>query len=230
MIIISRRGAAGLAPENTFAAIEAGLAADADIIHLDVRLTKDRVPVLLHDASLKRTHGIDKNIASLTLDELNQLVSDQPIPTLDQVLKKYLGRALLCLEIRGRGNTKPIIECLARHTGKSNKKWDSLLLASFRASELIIARKLAPKANLSLLHDNNPFAFIAYHRSLNLTAVGFHRLHTNRLAHQIAKKAGIFTYTYTVNRPQAAVRMASHGYDGIATNYPDRVNSRIVAN
>lgn len=94
------------------------------------------------------------------------------------------------------------------------------------ASELIVVRKLAPKANLSLLHDNNPFAYIAYHRSLDFTAVGFHRLHTNRLAHEIAKKAGIFTYTYTVNRPQAALRMADNGYDGIMTNYPDRLNGQ----
>lgn len=227
MIIIGRRGASGLAPENTIEACQAGLAAGADIIHLDVRLTKDKVPILLHDASLKRTHGIDKSISSLTLEALSELTVDQPIPTLDQVLSKYLGRILLCVEIRGRGNTKPVIDCIVKHTGNSTKKWDSLLISSFMASELLIARRLAPKANLSLLHDNNPFAYIAYQRSLDLTAVGFHRLHTNRLAHQIAKKAGIFTYTYTINRPQAAFLMAKNGYDGIMTSYPDRIASQL---
>lgn len=196
------------------------------MIHLDVRLTKDKIPVLLHDATLKRTHDIDKPIASLTIDQLTELTRSQPVPTLDLVLSKYLGKILLCIELRGRGSGKHVVDCLLKHTGKSTKRWDSLLIASFMASELIVVRKLAPKANLSLLHDNNPFAYIAYHRSLDFTAVGFHRLHTNRLAHEIAKKAGIFTYTYTVNRPQAALRMADNGYDGIMTNYPDRLNGQ----
>lgn len=229
MIIIGRRGAAGLAPENTLAACQAAIEADVDMIHLDIRLTKDKVPILLHDASLKRTHGVDKSISSLTLEQLRQATADQPIPTLEEILAKYLGKVLLCLELRGRGSARVVTDMIAGHPKRPASKWDLILIASFRASDLITARKAAPQANLALLHDNNPFAYIAYHRSLNLTAVGFHRLHTNRLAHEIAKKAGIFTYTYTINRPQAAFLMAKNGYDGIMTNYPDRITSQVAA-
>lgn len=228
MIIIGRRGAAGLAPENTIAACEAACDADADMIHLDVRLTKDKVPILLHDASLKRTHHIDKAVGNMTHAEIKKLTADQPIPSLDEILSLYLGKVLLCIELRGRGSAKVVTSLIADHAKKSTKKWDSILIASFMASELILVRKHAPKANLSLLHDNNPFAYIAYHRSLDLTAVGFHRLHTNRLAHEIAKKAGIFTYTYTINRPQAAFLMAKNGYDGIMTSYPDRIATQLA--
>lgn len=228
MIIIGRRGAAGLAAENTLAACQAGLEAGADMIQVDVRLTKDKVPVLVHDASLKRTHGIDQTVASLSLSQLESLTADKPIPTLQAVLDQYLGKILLCIELRGRGSGRAVTELIDRHPRRPASKWDLILIASFKASELMIVRKAAPQANLALLHDNNPFAFIAYQRSLNLTAVGFHRLHTNQLAHKIAQKAGIFTYTYTINRPQAAYLMAKNGYDGIMTSYPDRITSQTV--
>jgi glycerophosphoryl diester phosphodiesterase len=87
---------------------------------------------------------------------------------------------------------------------------------------------VAPKANLALLHHNNPFAFVAYHRFLGLSAVGFHRLHLNKLALEIAKRVGIFTYVYTVNRPKGALLLAEQGYDGIVTNYPDRVDQALT--
>lgn len=54
-IVIGHRGAAGVAPENTLESIEAALAAGADAVEIDVRVTDDGIPVLLHDASLDRT-------------------------------------------------------------------------------------------------------------------------------------------------------------------------------
>ena len=83
-------------------------------------------------------------------------------------------------------------------------------------------RRLARHANLALLHDQNPFIFIAYHRFIKLTAVGFHRLHLNSFATEIAKRAGLFTYAYTVNRPGAIHHLAVQDIDGIVTNYPDK--------
>ena len=54
-IVIGHRGAAGLAPENTLDGIEAALAAGADAVEIDVRVTDDGAPILLHDETLDRT-------------------------------------------------------------------------------------------------------------------------------------------------------------------------------
>ena len=54
-IVIGHRGAAGLAPENTLEGIEAALQAGADAVEIDVRVTDDGVPILLHDETLDRT-------------------------------------------------------------------------------------------------------------------------------------------------------------------------------
>lgn len=223
MLIIGKRGAAGLAAENTLDSLKAGRASGCDILHFDVRLTRDGTPVLHHDPSLLRTHGIDKNLSQLHDNELVALTAGQPIPTLESVLDNYFGKILLMVELRSRGSARAVMDLLVARCGSKQSEWDKVLLASYKVSDLMLARKISRQVPLALMHDNNPFAYIAYHRLLNFTAVGFHRLHTNRLAHQIAKKAAIFTFTYTVNRPQAAKLLEKKGYDGIVTNYPDRL-------
>lgn len=229
MLIIGKRGAAGLAPENTLASLKAGRQAGCDILHLDVRLTRDGRPVLHHDPSLKRTHGIDKLVSQLRYQELASLSKDQPIPTLEQALDKFFGKIILLIELRGHGSAEVVMEELVKRCDDSQKKWDNVILSSYKVGDLFAARKISKQVPLALMHDNNPFSFIAYHRMLDFTAVGFHRLHTNRLAQQIAHKAGVFTFVYTVNRPQAARLLAEDGYDGIVTNYPDRLLSELTA-
>lgn len=229
MLVIGKRGAAGLAPENTLEALKAGRIAGCDILHIDVRLTRDGTPVLHFNSSLKRTHGIDKNISQLRDIELSAITVKQPVPTLESVLDRYFGKTLLMIELRSRGSAQVVTEMLKKRCGDTQSKWDNVILASYKAGDLLTARRISKQVPLAMMHDNNPFSFIAYHRIIKFTAVGFHRLHTNRLAHQIAKKAEIFTFTYTVNRPQAARLMEEAGYDGVVTNFPDRLIADLSA-
>ena len=223
MLLIGNRGASGLARENSMTALRAGKQTGCDMLHISVRLTRDGTPILQHDPTLHRTHGIDKTVSQLHDSELNQLTEKQPIATLDVALDRYFGKIMLLIELRSRGAAEAVAEALARRCKDDATAWDNVLLASYKSSDLFTIRKRNRHASLALLHDNNPFAYIAYHRALSLTAVGFHRLHTNRLAHQIAKKAEIFSFCYTVNRPQAARILEAQGYDGIVTSYPDRI-------
>ncbi len=225
MILIAHRGSTGEVQENTLAAIAAGIAAGADIIHVDVRLTHDKVPVLLHDASLQRTHSLKQSISSLTYERLAALTGRDCPPRLDAVLDKYFGKILLNLDLHSLGSGRIVTQLLLARIGSSQAKWDSVLLSSSRISELIAARHIAKRANLALLQNNNPFAFIAYQRFLHFTAVGFHRLHTNQLALAIATKARLFTYAYTVDRPQAAQRLEALGIDGIMTDHPAKLTA-----
>lgn len=222
MLIIGHRGAAGLAPENTLESLQAGLDAGADILECTVRVTRDNKLVLIHDPTLLRTHGKKGTVASLTLAELQKLTENQPVPSLTEALNLMYGKVLLNIELKSRGSGERLIELLKKRYIKKVNDWDNVLISSFSAGELLRIRRLAPHANLALLHKQNPFAFIAYHRFIKLTAVGFHRLHLNPLAIETAKRAGIFTYTYTVNRPEAAERIGAAGVDGIVTNYPNK--------
>src|SRR4026208_948606 len=69
-LIIGHRGASAGAPENTMAAFRAAIAAGADGIEFDVRLSRDGVPVVIHDSTLRRTGGLPQRIADLTVSEL----------------------------------------------------------------------------------------------------------------------------------------------------------------
>lgn len=227
MLIIGHRGAAGLAAENTLAALEAGYRADADMLEFDIRLTSDKVPLLLHDASLKRTHHLDQTIGSLTYTKLKSLTNKQCPPTFETILDHYEGKILLNVELKSRGSGRIVTELLAQRFKNHPERWDHVLLSSFKITELIAARRVAKRANLAMLHDLNPFTFITYQRFLNFTAVGFHRLHLNKLATEIARKTGIVTYVYTVNRSDTARRLAELGYNGVVTNFPDRITTEL---
>jgi glycerophosphoryl diester phosphodiesterase len=220
MLVIGHRGAAGLAPENTLEALRAGMEAGADMLEFDVRLTKDKIPVLVHDFHALRTHKSASIISRHTFADL-QKHTDTPIVKLVDVLDEFFGKILLNIELKGRGTGKVVANILKKRYIKKPGDWDNLLISSYRASELWAIRRTSKAANLALLHSENPFIFIAYQRHLQLTAVGFHRLYLNPFALEIAKRAGLFTYAYTVNRPGSPAVLAREGIDGVVTDRPD---------
>jgi glycerophosphoryl diester phosphodiesterase len=143
------------------------------------------------------------------------------------VLDEFFGVILLNIEIKGRGTGKVVAQFVKQHYIKKPSDWDNFLFSSFRGAELSSIRSISSKANLALLHSENPFIFIAYHRRLRLAAVGFHRLYLNRFAVEIAKRAGLFIYAYTVNRPHTALMLAQQEIDGIVTDRPNSILTEI---
>ena len=224
MLVIGHRGAAGLAPENTIEALRAGVKAGADMLEFDIRLTKDNIPVLVHDFHTLRTHRQTSIISRSTLRELQEKTADKDtILTLKQVLDEFFGTIVLNIELKGRGVGKIASQLIADSYIKCPEDWDNILFSSFKGSELYAVRRVSGDANLAVLQNQNPFIFIAYVRPLRIAAVGFHRLYLNPFALEIAKRAELFTYAYTVNRPHAAYLLAKQGVDGVVTDHPDRI-------
>lgn len=104
VMVFAHRGGSALAPENTLAAFDAGLACGADGLELDVHLARDGIVVVHHDATLDRTTNGSGPIAACTADDLTSLDAgcrfpgsgDFPfrgrglcVPTLTQVLARY---------------------------------------------------------------------------------------------------------------------------------------------
>jgi len=143
MLIIGHRGAAGLAPENTIDAMAAGVAAGADMLELDVRLTRDGVPVIAHDNRLLRTHHRNESISHLTYTELQALTSEQPIPLLLAVLDRFFGVVLLNIELKGHGSAEPTYQLLTRYI-TSPDDWDNVLYASFGNFGSLRLRPISP--------------------------------------------------------------------------------------
>jgi glycerophosphoryl diester phosphodiesterase len=117
-LIYAHRGLAHEAPENSFAAFDAALAAGVDGFELDVRLTRDEVPVVFHDPDLRRMAGRPERIAELPFRELSAIpirASGRPegswsrIPALGELLARYGGRTRLNIEIKPDHNWHPAI-------------------------------------------------------------------------------------------------------------------------
>ena len=77
-ILVAHRGYAAAFPENTLEGIEAAIAAGACGIEFDLQFSKDGLPVLLHDADLKRVSGLDHSVFSLNLKELLKISASEP--------------------------------------------------------------------------------------------------------------------------------------------------------
>ena len=82
---VAHRGDPYRARENTLASLRSALRLGADAVETDVRLTRDGVPVLLHDGTLKRLWGHDRPLSSLTWEEVRAL-TDGGVPTLSDAL------------------------------------------------------------------------------------------------------------------------------------------------
>lgn len=225
MLIIGHRGSQGTKHENTVASLRDAIKADADMIEFDVRLTRDRVPVLAHNLHLYGT--LKRELVFLrryTLAELQKRTggSEHPITTLDTAFKECYGKIYLNIELKEVSAVSPTLEVIRKYA-KNESDWDSILISSFKPLALRAVRRQVPHASIAMLHRRNPLGFIGWHRILNLSAVGFHRLYVSTIALEVAKRFGIFTYAYTVNRKTAALRLAEQGIDGIVTDYPARM-------
>lgn len=228
MLIIGHRGARGLAPENTMEALQAGFDAGADILEIDIRLTKDKVPVVCHDFHTLRTHRDISIVSRLTYDELKEITKEQPIASLEEVLDAFFGRIMLDVEIKGGNGGRIAAELIKKKYIKKKEDWRKLFFTSFRRSQLSDVRNISKEAQLGLLHHHdNPFIFIGCSKKLNLSAVGFTNLHLNRLAIEIAKKANLFTFVYTINQSGSIAPLENMGIDAIVTDYPDLMSKEL---
>ncbi|MBS7618882.1 glycerophosphodiester phosphodiesterase, partial [Candidatus Bathyarchaeota archaeon] len=68
--VVAHRGASGYEPENTIKAIEKAIDMNADAVEVDVRLSKDGVPVVIHDETLNRTTNGSGRVDSYTSEQL----------------------------------------------------------------------------------------------------------------------------------------------------------------
>lgn len=230
MLIIGHRGAAAIKPDNSIAGLREAIRAGADMVEFDVRITQDGVAVLSHDNNLYLTHKKINFITTHTLDELKKRTagSDNPTVTFRQALKECYGKIFMNIEVKEVRAVDTVLKDIAELYGDDPKQWESLLFTSFKPLVLRRLRKHSPDIQLGMLHHVNPLNFIAWQKQLNLTAVGFHRLNINRFALEVAKQLDLFTYVYTVNRPDALVQLAKRDIDAIVTDNPAAMKKAIA--
>lgn len=103
VMIAAHRGGHVRSPENSLAAVDEAIEAGADIIEIDVHVTSDGVPYVLHDRTLDRTTdgtGLSEEVSYAQLRGLRLKGGDTPPPTLLEMLRHSCGRVLVDLDMK----------------------------------------------------------------------------------------------------------------------------------
>lgn len=220
MKIIGHRGAASISAENTIASILAAKKAGVDAIEFDVRLTKDKHFVLIHDSDLERTHGISEKVSNLTLAEVSKIVSlsGHKIPSLADALKAC-GDTPVVIEAKGSNWAEELFKVIGKHPKKNNYS-----VISFHHHELYEFAKMGSGIPVFVLEHRNSFDAINAARVYNFDGIDINFWTLNPLSYYLAKRHNLKVLVFTVDSPFIAriLRLLYPDVD-ITTNVPQKM-------
>ncbi|MDZ7780251.1 MAG: glycerophosphodiester phosphodiesterase [Gemmatimonadota bacterium] len=240
-MLVAHRGGSGIVPENTMEAFRQAVDVwRADMLEMDVRVTRDGVPVVIHDETVDRTTDGSGRVADLTLAEIRTLDAGYRfrdpegrapyrergvrIPTLDDVLAAFPG-VWINLESKEAAAAGPLVEAVRRHEAEAR-----VLVAAEYERWRRKARGYCGPWGASRHHvilfrvlSGLPWA-AGYTPRVDVLQIpetwkGW-RIVTRRLIAQAHRK-NIPVQVWTVDDPAAMVRLLDWGVDGIQTDRPD---------
>jgi glycerophosphoryl diester phosphodiesterase len=210
-------------PENTRAAVEAGLRAGADGVEVDVRLTADGVAVCSHDADLLREAGLDRQIRDLRYAELGAVrVGGHRIPSLASVLSQVARRGRLVLDLKPDPEPHRLAAAVA--VAVSQAPAGDLVLSSFCPSVLDAVAALLPDVPRATLLDGPELVSQRVCRAVRRADAAVHLPVRSLLADPdlVANvhRHGLAVRAWTVNRPVDARLLGLIGVTGVITDVP----------
>lgn len=233
-LIIAHRGASSLAPENTFAAFDRALDAGADGIELDLQLSKDNIPVVIHDANLERTttgsgHVYDYDLADLKSFDAGSWFdtefSGETIPALEEFFERYGNSHLLFnLELKTsmidkQGLEETVLKCIAEHNLEKR-----VVISSFNHQSLVRCKELNPQIRTGMLYFEEIES--PWERALSLGCYSAHPFFyylQNSEVIEGFKKNSLPVYTWTVDDPEQMKYLVKNKIEAIITNYPQKL-------
>lgn len=245
-LVFAHRGGAALWPENTLAAFHGAVELGVDLLEIDVHMSGDGVPVVIHDHTVDRTTNGHGPVAAFTHTELKQLDAayyfsppDAPgsfplrgqgisIPSLREVFEAFPD-ALISVESKERS---PAAATAILELVQEFNRAETTLLASFYHDVLLQFRAAGPAI---ATHASEPevlgFLAAAYLFSAGLLTPGYQALVvpprsgtipviTRRV---VAAAAGrdLFVVAWTINDPEEMRRLTEMGVDALITDRPD---------
>lgn len=236
--IIGHRGASGHAPENTEAALAAGLRAGAGVIEVDVQFAADGVPVVFHDRGLERMAGVRGRIRDQTARELSGYdvgfksgddFRGLRILTLEEAASLVPPRRSLHVEVKDydavtAAHLKEMLAVLRKRGGL-----DRCVATSFSEKVLDMLRGLEGKLRRGLLVTGRPKGWLKHAVQMGCTSLHPPVDETEASLVASCREAGMQIFPYTANEEGQLRRLVSLGVDGIYTDYPDRLASILGA-
>lgn len=229
-LIFAHRGYNAKYPENSMLALEKAAEVGADGIEIDVHLSKDEVPVVIHDETLDRTTYKKGYVKDYPLEELKTAhVSNflfkkdlEPIPTLEEVLKWIEPTNLLLnIEIKNDKIIYKDIERIIINLVRKYKMEERVILSSFNHCSLAICKEIAPMIDTAILYVENMYQPWKYAKTLRTSAIHPNYKLTTDVLIDESQKNDIAVRPWTVNDPQAMGRFFEENCAGIITDEPE---------
>lgn len=243
-LVFAHRGGSALAPENTFAAFDNGLALGADGLELDVHLSRNGVVVVHHDRLLDRTTNLRGPIAEATSGELARADAGHHfrrdggfpfrgrqigVPILAEVLARYRDvRIIVELKVNTEELARAVVD-VVRAAGASER----VCVGSFGLRALRALRRLDPSIATSAAREEVRWAL--YRSKLRWPIsrapyegyqvpewAGRTRVVSPRFVRD-AHRAGLHVQIWTVDAEDHARRLLEWGADALITDRPDVV-------
>lgn len=217
--VIGHRGAMAYAPENTLVSFREARRRGASWVEIDVKLTADAVPIVLHDSSLARTMGLDRMVAEMRREEL-----PRDVPTFEEAIDCFAELGLGCnVEIKPCEGREAETARIAVETLR--RRWPPALptpvLSSFKDISLLTAWRTAPEYARALLVGVLEDDWQARAEAVSAAGINTNgKLLTAPRAVEV-RKAGYALSVYTINDGDVARALVGMGVDCVITDAPD---------
>ncbi|HSU79086.1 MAG TPA: glycerophosphodiester phosphodiesterase [Candidatus Angelobacter sp.] len=229
--IYAHRGASTTYPENTMIAFQQALKDGADGIEMDVHLTKDRVPVVIHDETVDRTTDGNGFVKDFTLGSLKRLSAGnwksahykyETIPTLEEFLD-WLCETPLLLNIELKNNIFPYkgMEKIVLDMVRARGLLKRTVFSSFNHESLLKIHRLNTDVETAPLFAKPiPYSPKAYCRQLGAKGIHPNFRHVTQQLIDECHDAGLQVRPYTVNLPFFLHRLMTWDVDALITDNP----------
>ncbi|WP_374985604.1 glycerophosphodiester phosphodiesterase [Streptomyces fradiae] len=220
LTVVGHRGDPYRVRENTLGSIRSALARGADAVEIDVRLTWDGVPVLLHDDTLRRLWRVDRPLASLSLAEVRELTGPEGVPTLHEALAAAAPHRVM---IDLPGATEKSVRAVVGAVRECDAEDRVYYCSSARA--MLLVRAADPTAEIALT-----WTTLAPARPVLVDAVAPRWLNyrfglvSAALADRVHRD-GLLVAAWTADTRRSMRKLIANGVDSITTNRVDTLNS-----
>lgn len=224
-IAIGHRGSAS-GVENTLEAIQGAIDAGADYAEIDVLLSKDGVPMVIHDTSLARLAGDSRNVYELTAAELQALTLEQNgcrgrISTLEEVLEYCKGKIGLLIELKTHGHETKDVARQAAQAVEAQQAADRCLFMSIDYSLVQAMNAIHPEYIIGYCVYGSVSSVDA--AALLASGINFLTIEENMVSPRFVNRclrAGLPVYVWTVDEYESMERYLAEGVCGLISDRP----------
>lgn len=249
-LIIGHRGASAHAPENTLAAFQMALDSGADGVEFDLQLAKDGVPVVIHDATLKRTGGRKEAVADLTSKELGKVdvgswfnkkypkranadFVKEAVPTLSQVLRLVKrSEGLVYIELKATDASYRDLAKAVCDVIRDSPLLPRIIVKSFKLAAIPEIRHHLPEAQTAALFAPQIMDYlrrrkfiIAMAREFGAHQISLHHSLVTKKFTALAAQAQMPVTIWTADDPKWVKRCQKLGIGAFITNDPAKMLS-----